>query len=151
MSHTTTLKTVNINDTQALSEAVNFLKERGLDAELLQNVKPRMYYTDQYGVCDYVLRLKNSPYDIGFAKQKDGSYAPVFDSWAGHLQKQIGNPDHCKIPTTQEEREAAAVASLLNAYGVFAAKRQLESEGYYGFEISVNPEDNSYVLEATTY
>lgn len=151
MSHTTTLKSVAINDVAALQDAVNFLKERGLEADLLENVKPRMYYDNQYGVCDYVLRLKNSPYDIGFAKQKDGSYAPVFDSWAGHLQRQIGNPDTCKIPTTPEEREAAAVASLLNAYGVHAAKRQLESEGYYGFEITVDPSDNSYTLEATTY
>ena len=151
MSHTTTLKSVAINDVTALQEAVEFLKERGLQAELLQNVVPRMYYANQYGKCDYVLRLTNSPYDIGFSKQKDGSYEPVFDSWAGHLQKQIGNPASCKVPTTAEEREAAAVASLLNAYGVHAAKRQLESEGYYGFDISVNAEDNSYTLEATAY
>lgn len=151
MSHTTTLKSVAINDIVALEEAVTFLKERGLDAELIQDAKPRMYYENQYGKCDYVLRLKNSPYDIGFAKQADGSYAPVFDSWNGYLQSQIGNPSSCKIPTTAEEREAAAVASLLNAYGVHAAKRQLESEGYYNFDISVNPEDNSYILEATQY
>lgn len=151
MSHTTTLKSVSISDTVALQEAVDFLKARGLDAELVQNVKPRMYYDNQYGVCDYVLRLKNSPYDIGFSKQEDGTYAPVFDSWGQHLQKQIGNPSSCKIPTTAEEREAAAVASLLNAYGVHAAKRQLESEGYYNFDIAINPEDNSYTLEATVY
>lgn len=108
-----------------------------------------MYYGNQYGVCDYILRLENSPYDVGFAKQKDGSYLPVFDSWAGHLQKQIGNPTSCKMPTTPEEREAAAVASLLNAYGVMAAKRQLESEGYYGYEIEVDAKDNSYTLTAT--
>lgn len=151
MSHTTTLKSVNINDIRALQEAVNFLKERGLQAELVENAVPRMYYGNQYGKCDYVLRLTNSPYDIGFAKQADGSYAPVFDSWAGHLQKQIGNPSSCKVPTSQEEREAAAVASLLNAYGVHAAKNQLEAEGYYNFDISINPEDNSYILEAQQY
>lgn len=151
MSHTTTLKTVNINDTQALEDAVAFMKERGLKATLLRDTTPRMYYDNQYGKCDYVLRLDNSKYDIGFAKQADGSYAPVFDSWAGELQRVIGNPSHCKVPVSQEEREAAAVASLLNAYGVHAAKRQLESEGYYGFEITINPEDNSYTLEATGY
>lgn len=151
MSHTTTLKSVAISDTKALQDAVEFLKQRGLEADLLQNAKPRMYYSDQYGVCDYVLRLKNSPYDIGFAKQADGTYAPVFDSWAGHLQKQIGNPASCAIPTTAEEREAAAVASLLNAYGVHAAKNQLESEGYYNFDIQVNEADNSYTLEATQF
>lgn len=151
MSHTTTLKTVNISDTQALSDAVDFLRSRGLEAELVQNAVPRMYYANQYGKCDYVLRLPKSLYDIGFDKQKDGSYAPVFDSWAGELQRQIGNPESCPIPVTQEEREAAAVASLLNAYGVFAAKRQLESEGYYGFDISVNEADNSYTLECTVY
>jgi hypothetical protein len=151
MSHTTTLKTVKIQDIAALQEAVEFLKVRGLEAELLQDVQPRMYYGNQYGKCDYVLRLKNSPYDVGFAKQKDGSYSPVFDSWAGHLQKQIGNPSSCKVPTTAEEREAAAVSSLLNAYGVHAAKRQLEQEGYYGYEINVDPTDNSYTLSMDQY
>lgn len=149
MSHTTTLKTIKIDDIAALEEAVEFLKQRGLKASLIKDAKPRMYYNNQYGICDYVLRLDNSPYDVGFSKQKDGSYAPVFDSWAGHLQRQIGNPSTCKVPTTAEEREAAAVASLLNAYGVHAAKRQLEQEGYYGYEIEVDAKDNSYTLTAT--
>lgn len=151
MSHTTTLKNVQINDIAALKEAVAFLKERGLEADLLENVVPRMYYGNQYGKCDYVLRLKNSPYDVGFAKQKDGAYAPVFDSWAGHLQKQIGNPTSCKVPTTAEEREVVAVASLLNAYGVHAAKNQLQEQGYYGYEIEVDATDNSYTLTASEY
>jgi hypothetical protein len=109
-----------------------------------------MYYGNQHGVCDYVLRLTNSPYDIGFDKQADGSYAPVFDSWAGHIQKEVGNPSSCKVPTTEEGRQAAAVASLLNAYGIHAAKRELEGQGYYGYEITVDKVDNSYTLEMST-
>lgn len=151
MSHTTTLKSVAISDVEALQQAVDFLVANGLNASLVENAKPRMYYANQYGVCDYVLRLNDCVYDVGFAKQADGTYAPVFDSWGGHIQKQIGNPSSCPVPKTEEERQAAAVASLLNAYGVHAAKRQLESDGYYGIEISVNAADNSYVLEATQY
>lgn len=151
MSHTTTLKGVKISDVAALQDAVNFLKERGLKAELIKDAVPRMYYANQYGKCDYVLRLTNSPYDIGFSKQADGSYAPVFDSWAGHLQKEIGNPTSCKLPTNADEKAAVAVASLLNAYGVHAAKRELETQGFYGFQISVNSEDNSYILEANQF
>lgn len=149
MSHTTTLKTIQFRDMEALAAAVEFLKEKGLNATLKQNVKPRMYYANQHGVCDYVLQLHDSPYDIGFDKQKDGSYAPAFDSWGGHIQKQVGNPSSCEIPTTAEGKQAAAVASLLNAYGTMAAKRELENSGYYGYEITVDPKDNSYTLEMT--
>jgi hypothetical protein len=108
-----------------------------------------MYYGNQHGKCDYVLKLKNAPYDVGFDKQKDGSYAPVFDSWNGHIQKEIGNPTTCAVPKNEEERQVAAVASLLNAYGVMAAKRELETSGYYGYEINVDNKDNSYTLEMT--
>jgi hypothetical protein len=134
-----------------LQDAVEYLKQNGLNATLEQNVKPRMYYGNQFGVCDYVLKLHDSPYDVGFDKQKDGSYAPVFDSWNGYIQKQVGNPSTCAVPKTEEERQVAAVASLLNAYGVMAAKNELESQGYYGYEINVDPKDNSYTLEMSAY
>ena len=149
MSHTTTLKTIKISDVEALKDAVAFLVERGLKATLVENAKPRMYYNNQHGNCDYVLKLQDSIYDVGFDKQADGSYAPVFDSWGGHIQKQIGNPSSCAVPKTEEERQAAAVASLLNAYGVMAAKNELQNSGYYGYEVTVDAKDNSFTLEMT--
>lgn len=150
MSHTTTLKTVSLNNVTALQEAVEFLKSQGVKCDLKQDIKPRMYYQDQYAKCDYVLQLHNSPYDVGFAKQKDGTYLPVFDSWNGHIQKEIGMPSTCPVPKTEEERAAAVVSRLLDCYAVHAAKTTLEESGtYYAYEVGYDKTDGSYTLEAT--
>jgi hypothetical protein len=150
MSHTTTLKTVAIKSAEALQAAVNYLKEQGVDCELLQDAKPRMYYANQHGKCDYVLKLNNSIYDVGFDKQEDGSYLPVFDSWGGHIQNQIGMPKSCSVPKTEEERAAATVSRLLDCYAIHEAKRVLQESGsYYEYEVGYDATDGSYTLEAT--
>lgn len=153
MSHTTTLRSVKITDIEAVRQAIDFLVERSngkLKISLIENAVPRMYYPDQYGKCDYVVKLGNSRYDIGLAKQADGTFALVYDAWQGDIRKQVGDP----MNVTHKEADMAAacdVASLLNAYGVFAAQRQLYEQGYYDTKIEVNPEDNSYVLTASAY
>jgi hypothetical protein len=150
MSHTTTLRTIKINNTTALKESVEYLQSQGIQCELLEDTKPRMYYQNQHGKCDFVLRLKDSEYDIGFDKQTDGSYAPVFDSWAGHIAKQVGIPTSCKVPQSAEEKQVAAVSRLLDCYAVHAAKQELmEDNGYYTYEISYDEQDGSYTLEAS--
>ena len=149
MSHTTTLKTIQIKSVAALQEAVEFLSSQGINCELQQNVVPRMYYDNQVGKCDYVLKLRDCAYDVGFQKQDDGSYLPVYDSWAGHLQNVIGSPTTCEIPTTEEGRQAASVARLLDCYAVHAAKKELEDSGaYYNYTVLYNDQDGSYTLEA---
>ena len=150
MSHTTTLKTVSLKSVEALKQAVEYLQSQGVKCTLAEKVKPRMYYKDQYGVCDYVLQLSESQYDVGFAKQSDGSYLPVFDSHGGYIQKQIGLPSSCPVPKTTEERAAATVSRLLDCYAVHAAKLTLQESGtYYSYEIGYDSKDASYTLEAT--
>lgn len=141
MSHTSVLKTVQINDIQALYNAVEFLKQNGVNCELLQNARPRMYYRDQHGVCDYVLKLNNASYDVGFAKQNDGSYVPVFDSWNGIIAREIGADEKLCPPAKNEtERQARNITRLLNAYVLEASKIQLEQQGYYDFSHEVQPD-----------
>lgn len=150
MSHTSVLKTIKIVNIDALRAAAEYLKEQGVNCELVENAKPRMYYDNQHGKCDYVLKLKDCVYDVGFDKQADGSYAPVFDSWGQHLQKQIGLPLSCPMPNTEEERQAAAITRLLDCYAIHAAKAELEDSGtYYSIEIGYNASDGTYNLEAT--
>jgi hypothetical protein len=150
MSHTTTLKTVSLKDAEALKAAAEYLKGQGVNCTLAENVKPRMYYKDQYGVCDFVLQLHDTQYDVGFAKQADGSYLPVYDSHAGYIQNQIGMPASCPIPKTEEERAAATISRLLDCYSVMAAKNELQRSGtYYEMEIGYDQTDGSYTLEAT--
>lgn len=152
MSHTTTLKTVKITNIEAMRSAIAFLVERSkgkLKMELVANAKPRMYYANQYGVTDYVIKLPNCPYDIALTKQKDGTYAIAYDAWAGHIRGQVGDPSNVRH-TDPDMIAASDVASLLNAYGVFAAQQQLYEQGYTDTEIVVNEEDNSYVLTASS-
>ena len=149
ISHTTTLKTVVINDIDALEETVQYLNNIGTKCSLLKNQRPRMYYENQHGVCDYILRIDDCSYDVGFAKQEDGSYLPVFDSYANILRRKIGAP--MKIaPESIEDYQVLAVSKLLDLYGVHAAKNQLEQDGYgYSSTVSYNVEDDSYVLEVS--
>lgn len=150
MSHTTVLKTIKITNTEALKESVAFLKSQGVDCELLENAKPRMYYNNQHGQCDFVLKLASSVYDIGFDKQEDGSYAVVYDSWGGHIQNQVGMPTTCPIPVTKEEKAAGTVSRLLDCYAIHAAKAELQDSGtYYSFEVAYDEKDGSYTLEAS--
>lgn len=145
------MKTIQIRNTAALRESIEFLKTQGINCELLENAKPRMYYDNQHSKCDYVLSLKDSAYDIGFDKQADGSYVPVFDSWNNYIQKEVGLPTSCKIPVTSEEKQAAAVSRLLDCYAIHAAKAELQAEDpyKYQYEIAYDATDGSYTLEAS--
>lgn len=150
MSHTTVLKTIQIRNIDALRESVLYLKEQGVNCELIENAVPRMYYDNQHAKCDYVLKLTDAIYDVGFAKQADGTYLPVFDSYAGHIQKQIGMPNSCPVPKTTEEKAAATVSRLLDCYAIHAAKAELvESGNYYTFNVGYDNAEGSYTLEAT--
>lgn len=92
MSHTTEVKSVPIRDISALRSAVAELKAAGVKCELKEKAVPRMYYADQMQqhmgrsseVCDYVLEVKDAYYDVGFVKNGDGTYSPVFDDYNDH-------------------------------------------------------------------
>lgn len=84
----------------AIKAMAQELISKGLNVELVENAVPRMYYNNQIrqhikgseggadfiyqdnpDQCDYVLRVKDAYYDIGFLKHKDGHYVPVFDDY----------------------------------------------------------------------
>ncbi len=130
MSHTTTIKSVAISDIAALQAAVAELQKSGVKCELVENTKARLWNEAQansLGVCDYVLRLNDSPYDIGFAKQPNGSYVPAFDEWGGHVAGQLGAS--CPLPTSSEGKAQHAIGKLMQNYGKHAALNQARREG----------------------
>ncbi|AHC30469.1 hypothetical protein CC53_gp052 [Rhizobium phage vB_RleS_L338C] len=128
MSHTTTLKGVQIKDIAALRAAVAELITQGVNCALLENAKPRMFYASQHTNCDYVLNLKDSQYDVGFDKQKDGSYAPVFDEWSNHVSAKIGAS--CPLPTTAEGKAQHQIGKLLQSYQKHVAINAAVMSGY---------------------
>lgn len=147
MSHTTKLTGIKIVDIEALKDAIAHLKNEGVNISLKENTKPRMYYRSQEYVVDYVISIPDSAYDIGLEKQADGSYAPIYDAFNGEVRNQVGAPYHV-VGETVEEQKTLDMSKIVDLYGVYAAKNQLESEGYiYGSSVTYNSSDNSYTLE----
>lgn len=128
MSHTTTLKGVLIKDISALRAAVNDLKIAGVNCDLVENAKPRMYYSNQHNNSAYVLKLHDGQYDVGFDKQADGTYAPVFDEWGRHVSGKIGAS--CPMPNTAEGKAQHAIGQLLQSYQKHVAINAAVMQGY---------------------
>lgn len=135
MSHTTTVKSVAIRDIAALRSAVEELQSQGIECHLEEgsNIAPRMYYQAQQnelkGKTPYVLRLKNSQFDVGFQKlEVDGevTYAPVTDFHAGYIRKQLGAKCGCKSSTAGE----ADIGNLMHLYAKHAALNSVAASGY---------------------
>jgi hypothetical protein len=144
MSHTTTLKGLKFVDMVALQQAVDYLRDiEGIrNISLVQNSRPRMYYREQEVMCDYVVKLPGK-YDVGFVKQSDGTYAPIFDEFQNYVREWIGAP-----PSVKEGGPVLHISRLADLYGVHAAKNQLAQDGYgYNSNIYYSEEDNSYCLE----
>jgi hypothetical protein len=146
MSHTTKLKAVEIRDVSALHSAVAELKSSGVNCDLVQNAKPRMYYNDQHGNCAFVLKLHDAPYDVGFDLQPDGSYLPVFDEWAGHVGGQIGAT--CPMPNTQEGRAQHAIGKFTQSYAKHAAINAALAQGYMVEGTEVDADGNVHLTLA---
>lgn len=120
MSHTTTIKNLAITDIGVLRQAVQSLQEQGIRCELVENVKPRMYYNDQHGVCPYVLKMAGSQYDVGFELQGDGSYAAVMDVHGGYIQKALKGTSTNPLGGLIQEygKHAAINAAVMQGYNV---------------------------------
>lgn len=127
MSHTTRVNTVKIQDVRALRSAVQDLKNSGVNCELEENARPRMYFKQQEVQCDYVLRLKDGKYDLGFEKQADGSYTPIFDEHANYVGGQIGAA--CPMPNTKEGRTQHQIGRFMQNYAKHAAMNAARDKG----------------------
>lgn len=146
MSHTTTLKGVAIRDVSALRQATTKLKAKGINCELVENTRPRMYSTQQGPTCQYVLKLHDGKYDVGFHKQSDGTYAPVFDEWRGHVGNQIGaDVNVCPMPGTPEGKAQHQIGQFMQAYTEAATVNAAVGQGY-SVEESVTDEQGNVHL-----
>lgn len=144
MSHTTEIKSVPIKSISALQSAVEELKAEGVNCELVENQKPRMYYPNQHGVSPYVLKLPNCRYDIGFDLKEDGTYAPVLDTWADEIQKQIGAS--CPMPNTPEAIAQKAIGQLMQKYSKHAVIEAATAQGYMVEDTFQDQEGNYQVV-----
>ncbi len=143
MSHTTKLNNVVIRDVSALKQAVAALKAKGINCELLENETPRMYSSNQGDSCDYVLRLNDGKYDVGFQKQKDGTYVPVLDTWSDYVSKQIGAT--CPMPNTSEGRAQHAIGQFMQEYSKAATVNAAMQKGYIVESTETDAEGNIHL------
>jgi hypothetical protein len=109
-----------------------------------------MFYGNQHGVCDYVLQLPASRYDVGFAKNADGSYTPVCDLWGQDISRNLGA--RCPLPTSTEGRTQHAIGQLMQGYSKHAAINAATAAGHMVESCTVNEETGDVeLLLATTY
>lgn len=128
MSHTTSIKAVKIQSISALRSAVQELNDRhGIKCTLVENAKPRAYFTEQagMGVAPFVLQLTDCKYDIGFYADPKGGFEARTDFWSGHVEKVLG-VEACS--TTGKEQ--AKLGKMFQAYGIHAAMEQARKQGY---------------------
>ncbi len=137
MSHTTEIKAVPIRDIAALRAAVNELKAKGINIDLVQNENPRMYYADQLQrhlgtdseTCDYVVKVNDASYDVGFIKQDDGTYSMVFDDWKKSVNNVLGCEGNSQS-SDAAEKTMRSVGKLTQAYSKHAAINAATTKGY---------------------
>lgn len=144
MSHTATINSIKIVSITALQAAVNELAQSGLKCSLVPDSTPRAYFPNQPGMgkADYVLKLNDSPYDIGLYKGADGSYEARTDFHANHINKLLGAP-----ASSPETREQAQMGKLFQLYGVHAAAEAARRQGHMVRRVA--KEDGRILLEVT--
>lgn len=106
---------------------MNELNAKGVKCTLVKDGTPRAYYQNQQGLgkADYVLQLKDAPYDIGFYhdREKKGMVART-DLFMGHVSRVIGSK-----AAAGESQAQAAMGRLYQTYAIHAATRKAVQQG----------------------
>lgn len=125
MSHTTTISTLLLSDEDAIRGAITELKSQGVKCDLLEAAVPRAYPGTNMKQADLVLNLKDSPYDVGLYKNKDGEYAAATDFYQGKVESILG-----VMPGEGDDRNQARLGKFYQAYAQSAIERQASQQGY---------------------
>ena len=130
MSHTTKIQSVPIKSVDALRSAVLALKEMGVNCDLLENTKPRMFYRHQEELCEFVLKLHDCQYDLGFRLEQSESgksYAPIFDEWGDYIAQHLSVG---KRPQNKEDQSAWHIGKFLQQYSVSEVREEAHLNGW---------------------
>lgn len=130
MSHVTVLQGIRFTDVAAIEAAVAELASKGVNISLGRNAKPRVHGADKAPTCEYVLKLPNGNYDVGLRKKTDEIgeyYEPVFDTWGGHVGRQIGAS--CPMPSEYERKAVHQMGQFGQAYQKHSAINQAAQDG----------------------
>jgi hypothetical protein len=128
MSHTSTIRAIQIQSITALRRAITEMAAEGILITLSEGGKPRAYSANQegMGVADYVVGLPGCKYDIGLYKTADGKgYEARTDFWNGEVERVLG-----ATPTSIEARDQARMGKLFQRYGVCVAEDAARKQGH---------------------
>lgn len=153
MSNNTKVDLVELRDVSAIRAAVTQLQREGVAIELRENTTPRLYSEQKQrecGVCDFVLHLPNSSYDVGLKRKADGKgYEAILDTWRGDVAKQIGSTalDWTDIIDRQhqyhyshpEHGAAPHIARFVSSYTKAMIQRTAMSKGHMSAGVSKQP------------
>lgn len=127
MSYVTSIKGLPITHAASIEKAVERLIQQGIPCGLRVNDRPQMWYndpeTDEYedvGICDYVIDIEGSEFDLGLKKDHTGNYELIFDSYAYIIASKLGKfmpPLNGGKPWTDQERLIGSnVGKFVEAY-----------------------------------
>lgn len=142
MSHNTIIKEMKVTDLNALRRAVTELSREGVKIGLNESGTFRTWQ-GQPNKCDVTVELPNEQFDVGFTKQKDGTYLPVFD----HMLDRNSSIACDWRGGYHAGHNGDAIAKLIQRYGVCAAETKLANEGYATQRV-INAKDKSIKLVA---
>lgn len=148
MSHTTSIKGIEILSASAVARAVAFMQSKGVAVELKHNTKARAYYNNQEGMdkpAELCLHLPTARYDVGLYLNKEGSYEPRFDVFMGEVHKHLG----AKGSDRNSNNHVEHIGGFLQEYAVAAAELSAESQGKYVQRIE--QKDGTVQLAITGY
>lgn len=131
MSHNITVKNLKIKNIAALQSAVRELAEKGVNISLEENAHYRGYNRSQSGEYPYVIKLKDSPYDVALKESEDGEgYVPVFDTWNNQIRSKIGySANELAGASCDINSPEAHIGKLMQLYGVCEAEHVAAQQG----------------------
>lgn len=156
MSQELKVKSVRIENISALTKAVEKIKKRGHNVELVKDGLCRLW-NGRTKKCAYVLKLKDGRFDIGFSEEKDKKgtfYTMGFDDWDGEVAKVAGRVieginyagghvcNKLGSKFTQEELTLASVNQLTQDYSSELFKQTAQSHGYTMTQTGDEEEEN---------
>ena len=143
MSHTSTVKSIQIKSIKALQSAVQELAANGIRCELRAGGVPRAYFANQQGMgaADYVLHLADAKYDIGFYKNADDVYEARTDFFAQHVERVLG----ATLKPGQAHTDQSRLGKLFQMYALHATAEVARKQGHMVRRI--NKMDGTVALE----
>lgn len=139
MSHTSTVKNIQINNIIALKAALFELKKQGIHCNLIENSIPRGYYSNQsgLGIAPYVINIEGCSYDLGLYKNNE-FYEVRGDFYGNKIGKILG------VEIVKDiDMYTASIGKLMQAYSIAAIELSAMEKGY---NITKSTNSNGEVL-----